>query len=120
MAKMSRQTKKKESENYLDFIMVHHEQYAFLTDEEGAVTIFVQNRGIFNKIAQMLFRKPKVSQIHLDKMGNFIWPLLDGEHTVYQIAEQVKLAFGKEAEPLYDRLVKYLQTLESYGFIKRK
>lgn len=117
---MKKQNKQRNSENYLDFIMIHHEQHTFKIDNEGRVTILIENKGLFNHIAQKLFKKPKISQIHLDKMGNFIWPLLDGEHTVYQVAEQVKAQFGNEAEPIYNRLVKYLQTMESYGFIRRK
>ena len=69
-------------------------------------------------MAQTLFNKPKVSQIHLDEMGNFIWPLMDGKRTVYDISQLVKEEFGEKAEPLYNRLVQYVRNLESYGFIK--
>ena len=55
-----------------------------------------------------------------DEMGNFIWPLMDGKNTVYDIAEQVKAHFGEKAEPLYNRLVQYMRNLESYGFIRFK
>lgn len=63
----------------------------------------MENKGAFNKVAQTLFNKPKVSQIHLDEMGNFIWPLMDGKRTVYDISQLVKEEFGEKAEPLYNR-----------------
>lgn len=112
--------KEKKSANYLNYIPVHNEEFSFETDEEGNITIFVENKGLFNRIAQVLFHKPKVSQIHLDEMGNFIWPLIDGEKSVYEIAGFVKEEFGQKAEPLYNRLVQYMRNLENYQFIKMK
>lgn len=114
-------SRKKEtvSANYLEFIPVHGE-VKFEITEDGQVTIFQENTGLFNVIAQKLFKKPRVSQIHLDKMGNFIWPLIDGKRDILAIAELVNLEFGQEAEPLYNRLVQYLRNLESYGFIEIK
>ncbi len=108
------------SENYLDKVPVYHENCKFEISEQKEVTIFVENKGFFNKIAQMFFKRPRVSQIHLDAMGNFIWPLIDGERSIYDIAECVKQEFGEKAEPLYQRIAQYFKTLESYGFIQMK
>lgn len=88
------------------------------TDENGIVTLEKENKGIFNKIAQVLLKKPKISFIHLDEMGSFIWPLLDGKTDIIELGEKVKEHFGEKAEPLYERLAKYIQILESYNFIK--
>ena len=50
---------KAESANYLDYVPMHNEdKYPFQTDDNGAVTIMVENKGVFNKIAQVVFRKP--------------------------------------------------------------
>lgn len=117
---MAKKTSKEDLRNYLDFVPVHHEQYSYTTTDDGAVTVYVENKGIFNKIAQVIFKKPKVSQIHLDEMGNFIWPLINGKNTVYDIAMNVKEQFGDKAEPLYNRIVQYMRNLESCGFIRFK
>ena len=42
----------------------------------------------------------------------------DGKHTVTEIAALVKEEFGEAAEPLYPRIIKYFQIVESYHFIK--
>lgn len=112
--------KKKEtvSGNYLDCIPCHNAELSYVTDEKGNVTLLQENRGMFNYMAQKIFRKPRISQIHLDEMGNFIWPLIDGERTIYDISVMVKEKFGDKAEPLYNRLVQYIRNLESYGFIQ--
>ncbi len=111
--------KKKNCENYLEKKPVRA-NIQWDTDENGNITLHVENKGAMNKIAQVLFKKPKISYIHLDEMGNFIWPLLDGEKDITEIGKEVKDHFGDKAEPLYERLAKYIQTLESYRFVEFK
>ena len=110
----------KVSVNYLDLIPKHRSLLEFSIGEQGAVTLFQENRGVFHFLAQKWFHKPQVSRIHLDEMGNFVWPLIDGQRTVYEIAELVREEFGEKAEPLYERLVRYIQNLEKYGFVEVK
>lgn len=124
-------TKSKEQKNYLDFIPVQNVEYEYDnsasisendsgTKEYREIMLCVENKGFFNRIAQKYFKKPKVTKVHLDKMGNFIWPLIDGKKSIYDIASYVKEEFGDEAEPLYERLTQYMKTLESYGFVSYK
>ena len=113
-------SKKLATENYLEKIPVQNESLNWSVDESGAVTIEIENRGLANKLAQIILKKPKLSYIHLDEMGNFIWPLVDGEKNVYCIGKLVKEHFGEKAEPLYERLAQYFATLESYKFIEWK
>mgnify|MGYP001808543903 FL=1 len=112
--------KKKEviSANYLDFVPRHRPSLQYTMDNQGKITLLQENKGVFHFLAQKILKKPKVSQIHLDEMGNFVWPLIDGTRTVYEIAELVKAEFGDKAEPLYDRLVQYIRNLEAYGFVE--
>ncbi len=108
------------SKNYLEKIPVRKEGLEWATDEEGKVTLYIKNEGLMNRVAQKLFKKPKVSQVHLDEIGNFVWPILDGEKDIIALGELVKAEFGEKAEPLYERLAKYFQILESYKFIEWK
>lgn len=89
-------------------------------DDEGIITLDIENTGVFNRVAQKFFKKPKVSHVHLDKVGSFVWPLLDGEKDIVAIGVLVKEHFGEEAEPLYERLAKYFQILDSYSFVEWK
>ena len=110
--------KKKQSVNYLDLIPQRAENLRWHTDEEtGIITLEVENSGFFNTIAQKVFHKPRFTQVHLDETGSYLWPLIDGEKTVAQLADCMKEHFG-EAEPLYPRIIKYFQIVESYHFIK--
>ncbi len=108
------------SQNYLENIPVRNPSLRWSADESGAVTLEIDNKGVMNRIAQVLFRKPKVSYIHLDENGSFLWPLIDGETDLLTLGEAVEAHFGEAAHPLYERLAKYFQILESYGFISMK
>jgi len=107
----------KNKENYLEKIPQKNPNINWSVNGEG-VTLEIENKGAFNRIAQKLFKKPKISYIHLDETGSFIWPLIDGKTDIIALGESVKQHFGDKAEPLYERLSKYIKILESYGFIK--
>lgn len=109
--------KKQISENYLDRIPLRSNELGWSADDEGMVTLEIENTGIMNRIAQKLFKKPKISYVHLDEMGSFIWPLINGEKTITVLGEAVEEQFGEKAHPLYERLAQYFQILDSYHFI---
>lgn len=104
-------------ENYLERIPVRKEGIAWSADAGGLVTLEIENKGIANKIAQKLLKKPKISYIHLDETGSFVWPLIDGNKSILDIGSLVDGHFGEKAHPLYERLAKYFQILDSYNFI---
>lgn len=108
---------KKQPKNYLDLIPVRAEGLAWIRDDEDIVVLEVENTGIFNRIAQKLFKRPKVTKVHMEQFGSFLWPLINGERTVKELADLLKERFGEEAEPLYPRVAKYMQIMESYHFI---
>ncbi len=112
--------KNKISQNYLEKIPIRKATINWSRDDKNIVVLELNNKGVMNKIAQKLFKKPKVSFIHLDEIGSFVWPLLDGEKDIIKLGEEVKAHFGDKAEPLYPRLAKYFQILESYSFIEFK
>lgn len=111
---------KKKSENYLLKVPSKNPSFLFSQDENGIVTLEIENKGAMNRVFQRLFKKPKISYIHLDEMGSFIWLLIDGEKDIIKIGEEVKEHFKEKAEPLYERLSKYIKILESYSFITFK
>ena len=103
--------------NYLENIPMRSPALTWNTNSQGIVTLEVENKGWANRIAQKLFKRPKITYVHLDKMGSFIWPLIDGSSTIADFGPLVEKEFGEEANPLYERLAKYFQILESYHFV---
>lgn len=111
---------KKIAENYLERCPVRKEGLVWSKNETGLVTLELPNTGIMNRIAQKLLKKPKVSYIHLEEIGSFVWPRLDGTKDIVALGAEVREHFGEKAEPLYERLAKYFQILDSYHFIEWK
>lgn len=108
----------KNKDNVLDNIPVINDNISWENDENGIVTISIYNKGIFNKIFQLLLKKPKISYIHLDKMGSFIWNIIDGKKSIYDIGVDFEEQFKEEAQPIYERLLTYMNTLSNCKFIK--
>lgn len=107
-------------ENYLEKKPICKNGLNWSKDENGNVTLEMENKGIANRIMQKLIKKPKVSYIHFDEMGSFIWPLMDGQRDILEIGKFVEEHFGEKANPLYERLSQYFKTLEKYNFIDYK
>lgn len=103
--------------NYLDLVPQRNGNLRWHEDLKKRIVLEVENKGVFNTIAQKLFNKPRFTKVHLDELGTFVWPLIDGEKSVAEIAYLVKEEFGEKAEPLYPRIVKYFQIMESYEFV---
>ena len=107
-------------ENYLEKKPICKNGLNWSKDENGNVTLEMENKGVANRIMQKLIKKPKTSYIHLDEMGSFVWPLMDGERDILEIGKFVEEHFGEKANPLYERLSQYFKTLEKYNFIEYK
>ena len=84
------------------------------------MTLAIENRGLFRWLTQKLLFKPRISYVHLDKMGSFVWPLIDGQTSILDLDKAVDAQFGEAAHPLYERLAKFFQILDSYRFITFK
>lgn len=112
--------KNKQQENYLDKVPSKNANIGFSVADDGKVTLEIENKGVFNRVFQKLFKKPKISYIHLDEFGSFVWQQIDGEKDITIIGEAVEAKFGEKAHPLYERLVKYFEILKSYSFITFK
>ncbi|MDD4689607.1 MAG: PqqD family protein [Eubacteriales bacterium] len=105
--------------NFLDFIPIISDKYSWEI-KNGIVVIAMTHKGFFSKIAQLAAKTPKVSFVDLDEYGSYIWQQIDGEKTVGDIALLLREKYGDESEPLYNRLVNYMQVLFNNKFIVYK
>ncbi len=106
---------KKKAENYLERVPKKNTKWE--ADENGIVTLFIENKGIFNRILQKIAKKPKVSQIHLDETGSFVWQKIDGERDLIEIGRLEEEHFGEKVKPTYERLAAFFQSLENSDLI---
>ena len=106
----------KKEENYLEKVPVKGD-FEWTTNDEGIVTLEIENKGIMNRIFQVLLKKPKITYIHLDENGSFVWQQIDGNLSITEIGMTVSERFGNDAEPLYERLAQFFKILETNKFI---
>ncbi len=86
-------------------------------EHDGEVVLLVKNRGIFNRVLQLLKTKPETSYIHLDEIGSYVWKIIDGEKTVFEIGKELENKFSRKAFPVYERLTYFLGTLRESKLI---
>ena len=109
---------KKQAENYFEKIPLRKEKFRWTCDEGGLVTIEIDNKGFFNRLLQKIAKKPPVSYVHLDENGSFVWQCIDGQKNIIEIGKLIEEHFGEKANPVYERLLKFIAMLESSGFIE--
>lgn len=110
--------KKKTDENYIEKIPAINKKIS--VKDDGMVTLEIENKGVMNRVMQLLLFKPKISYIHLDEFGSFAVLSADGKRDIFEIGKLVEEKFGEKANPLYERLSKFFQIMDSYGFIDWK
>ena len=104
-------------DNYLDYIPMLLPEWKVCEEEDGTLDILVENRGFYNRLAQILWKRPRESRIHLDDRGSFILACMDGKRTIYEIGRLFLAAYGKQAEPLYERLTEFIRILYRQGLV---
>lgn len=111
--------KNKGKVNFLDFVPMRVQNQKFQEKEDGTIVMVVERKSMYDKIAHCLRKKtPKCSYYTLDVLGSFVWQQIDGTKDVYEIGCLVKDEFGEDAEPLYERLAKFIQILEMNRFVE--
>ncbi|MBR0398513.1 MAG: PqqD family protein [Eubacterium sp.] len=103
--------------NYLDQVFIRDPDKHWELRPDGTAVVDLEHRGFFARIAQTVFKKPKVSHIALDKYGSVVWKHLDGSHTAGDVIRIMEETFPEEKDRMLNRTVTFLGTLQSQGFI---
>ena len=84
--------KKKNDKNYLDYIPVKNPEVEYETDENGRVTVFIEWKGFYHRIAQKFFHRPRVSpkmEKPLARLIKFL-EILHDNHLIFWKGEERK------------------------------
>lgn len=108
--------KQRRAENYLDRIPRRNPALEYRVDNSGIVTLLVEWKGFYHKLAQKLFRKPRVSQIHMDELGSFVWLQIDGNKDVLQLSREFDRKFHSPEKSMA-RLIRFLEIMHDQKFI---
>ncbi len=104
-------------DNFLDLIPVPKDSQDWIIKEDGLIQIIIPRQGLLDKIVRLFFKTPKVMRIDLDPLGSCVWNSIDGKNSIHEIGNIIKNKFGKDAEPLYERLGTYINILRNNKFI---
>ena len=111
--------KRKNDNNYLDYIPVKNPEIEFETAENGKVTVYIEWKGFYHRIAQKFFRRPRVSDVKLDDYGSFVWLAIDGNKDVHRLSKELDAQFPKMEKSL-SRLIKFPEILHDNHLIRWK
>jgi len=112
---MNKKIEKKD--NFLELVPKKNEKFDWEVTDNGLVQVIIPRKGILDRIVRVFLKTPTVMRIDLDKYGSYIWNLIDGNRTTGDISKELKLQFGDEIEPLYERLITYINILRNNKFI---
>jgi len=101
------------SDSFLKNIPVVKEGLAFETNDQLVSIVSYQDKGIQKFLRKLNFKIPKVSKIELDKFSSFVFLQINGERNIYEIGQVLKKEYDEEIEPLYERLIMFLEFLKN-------
>ncbi|GBF11898.1 PqqD family protein [Tepidibacillus infernus] len=107
-------------DNFLELIPLKTNKYQSIMTEKGIIQIIIPRNSMLDRIVRVFKKTPKLMRIDLDTYGTYIWNLIDGKRNVSEIGRLLKLEFGEEIEPLYERLITYINVLRNNQFITLK
>lgn len=82
-------------------------EYEVSTD--NIVTMLVkQDHKIQKFLRKLKFRIPEYKKTSLDEYGSYVFLLIDGVKTVKDIGENLEAKYGDKVQPLYERLLLFL------------
>ena len=67
-----------------------------------------------------LFGKSESYRVNLDEYGTLVWELCDGVRSVKEIGRELRERKGETVEPVYQRLLQFLKSMEAHSLIKYK
>ncbi len=93
----------------------------YKVDEDRRVTVFEkQDHRIQRFFRRLKFKIPMYKEITLDEYSSEVFMQIDGSKTVKEIGENLEVKFGEKVQPLYERLLVFLNHIYvNYDYIKR-
>ena len=101
------------NEDVLNIIYKISENIEYEVDKDNIVTILEkQEHKVQNFFRKLKFKIPEYKKTSLDEYGSFIFLQIDGKKTVKDIGESLEVKYGEKVQPLYERLLLFLNHVE--------
>ncbi len=104
-------------DNFLDLVPKIKSSQQWDVMDEGLIRIIIPRNGVLDKVVRIFFKTPEVMKIDLDSLGSSVWKAIDGNRNIEEIAQIINKEYGEKANPIYQRLVTYINILRNNKFI---
>ena len=103
----------KSNEDVLNIIYKVCDDLEYRVNEDNIVTIIQkQDHKIQKFFRKLKFRIPEDKKITLDELGSWIFLQIDGKKNVKDIGESLEVKYGDKVQPLYERLLLFLNHID--------
>lgn len=105
----------------LDVVYKVSDKLEYEVDDNNIVTLLEkQDHKIQRFFRKLRFKIPEYRRTTMDEFGSFVFLQIDGKKTVREIGQALEAQFGEKVHPLYERLLLFLNTMEtSFHFIEK-
>lgn len=97
---------------YLKNIPVIKDSLDYYIKDDLVYVNIENNHRIQRAFRKLGFKISKQTTIDFDTYSSFVFKQINGKNDIYQIGQLVSKEFGQDAEPLYERLVTFIDFLE--------
>lgn len=97
---------------YLKQVPVVKETLKYTVDDQIVTVVIEHNHRIQRALRKLGFKVAKETTVDLDEYSSFVFLQIDGNRDIYTIGQNLKREFGEDCEPLYERLVMFIDFLE--------
>ncbi len=112
----AKKNKKENKINFLELTPIRKYQHEVREDEQIDVLVPKFTSKFGKKYINKKLRYPYI-KANLDELGSSTWLLIDGNKKVEDIANDLTNKYNEENNPIYDRLIQFLNDLYNNGFI---
>lgn len=103
----------KTNEDVLNLVFKISDGIEYEVSKEGIVTILEkQDYKVQNFFRKLKFKIPMYKKLELDEYSSAVFLAIDGKNTVSEIGKTLEIKFGDKVNPLYERLLVFLNHLE--------
>ncbi|MGV8981577.1 PqqD family peptide modification chaperone [Clostridium sp.] len=101
------------NEDVLNIIYKISDSFQYEVGIDNIVTILEkQDHKLQRFFRKLKFRIPEYKKTSLDEYGSCIFLLIDGKKTVKDIGESLEVKYGDKVQPLYERLLLFLNHID--------
>ncbi|MCB2305227.1 PqqD family protein [Clostridium estertheticum] len=101
------------NEDVLNIIFKIFDDLEYELDKKNIVTILEKQDHKLQRVFRKLnFKIPDYKKTSLDEYGSCVFLQIDGKKTVKNIGENLEAKYGDKANPLYERLLLFLNHID--------